>query len=113
MVRELDHRQRPNSELTTHSHRHPHGLSAATWRATFPRFTPEALKANQAVVCLAPSQDAIMQHWCGSPLPGYSPRDRGSFPSRVRGNLRALTKISERLKSNACHLFRRTGFGEH
>src|SRR6266478_4137839 len=30
----------------------------------------------------------------------YSPRNRGLFPSRVRGNLRVLRKISERLKSN-------------
>jgi len=59
-------------------------------RSSIPRFTPEAMKVNQALVDLSAS--AKMQLPPRSRWPGCSPRSPGSFPFRARRSCIASKK---------------------
>ena len=76
-------------------------FDSSDFRNTVPRFTPEARKANQAVVdLLAPSQNGRRRRLRRSRSPGCWRRSRGLFPSRARRSCTGWTKTSEQLPSN-------------
>ena len=78
----------------------------ADFRNIVPRFTPEARKANQALVdLLAPSQNGRMRHLLRSRSPGCSPRSRGLFPSRAP---RKLERLDENIGQQLSNLRRMT-----
>ena len=74
-------------------------LDSTDFRSTLPRFTPEAMKANQALIDLLGS---IAKRKKATPLlksrwRGCSPRSRGSFPSPAPRSCIAWTRTSERV----------------
>jgi len=77
-------------------------FASSDFRANVPRFAPDALKANMALVELlrdvAKSKGATRPR---SRSPGYWPRSRGSSPSRALRNPSALRRTSARLPSNS------------
>ena len=70
-------------------------------RSTLPRFTPEARKANQALVdLLAKLQNKRRRHLLRSRSPGCSPKSHGLFQSRAQRSWNVSRKTSEQSKSN-------------
>jgi aryl-alcohol dehydrogenase-like predicted oxidoreductase len=76
-------------------------FDSTDFRNTLPRFTPEALKANQALVDLLGRiagrrrrrRPRLRWHGCW-------PRSRGLFPSRARRSFIAWTRTSEPVRLN-------------
>ena len=78
-------------------------FDSSDFRSTLPRFTPEARKANQALVDLLAHdrENGRRRRRPRSRSPGCSPRSRGSFPSRAPRSCIAWTRTSGRLPSNS------------
>ena len=77
-------------------------FDSSDFRNTVPRFTPEARKANQALVDLLQKIAARRrQHLLESRSPGCSPRDPGLFRSRARESWSVWTRTLEQLQSNS------------
>jgi len=71
-------------------------------RSWFPRFTPDARKANQPIVdLLRDIAGGRRRHLLKSRLLGCWPKSRGSFPSRARESWSVWTRTVEQLQSNS------------
>ena len=74
-------------------------FDSSDFRNTLPRFTPEARKANQALlICSAASENGRRRHPLRSRSPGCLPRSRGSFPSQAPRSWIAWTRTSEQFR---------------
>jgi hypothetical protein len=77
-------------------------FDSSDFRSTLPRFTPEALKANQALIDLL---GKIGERKKATPLRSHSPgcwlRSRGLFPFRAPRSCIAWTRISGQSGSNS------------
>ena len=76
-------------------------FDSSDFRSTLPRFTPEALKANQALIdLLAKLASGRRRHPLRSHWRGCWPRSRGLFQSRAPRSCIAWTRTLEQLQSN-------------
>ncbi len=81
-------------------------FDSSDFRSTLPRFTPEALKANQALINLLgsiaeSSQKVRRRHLPRSRSLGCLPRSRGLFQSQAPRSCIAWMKTSGRSQSNS------------
>ena len=77
-------------------------FDSSDFRSTLPRFTPEALKANQALIDLLGEhrRSGRRRRLPRSRSPGCWPRSRGSFPSPAPRSCIAWTRTSGPLPSS-------------
>ena len=77
-------------------------FDSTDFRSTLPRFTPEAMKANQALIdLLGRSPSGRTRHRPRSRWPGCWRRSRGSFRSRAPRSCIAWRRTSGRSQSNS------------
>ena len=76
-------------------------FDSSDFRSTLPRFTPEALKANQALIDLLGRIAERKKHRLRSRSPGCSRRSRGSCQSRAPRSCIAWRRTSEQSQSNS------------
>ena len=77
-------------------------FDGSDFRSTLPRFTPEALKANQALIdLLGRIASGSRRRPLRSRWHGCWPRSRGLFPSQAPRSCIAWTRTSEQLQSNS------------
>ncbi len=75
-------------------------FDSSDFRSTLPRFTPEALKANQASICWGKSVSGRRRQSLRSRWRGCWPRSHGLFRSPAPRSCIAWTRTSEQLQSH-------------